>query len=106
MNANKLSVRLHGKPIGILEKTTLGKLHFSYQNAVTDNLSWSMPIKEKAFDHKYCRAYFGGLLPRDVDSKDIFSLLHKMGKECIGAVSFHDISEEVYYEPIALNTRL
>lgn len=119
MIENKLSVRLYSQPIGILERTSQGKMHFSYHHDNRLLLSNSMPLKERAFEHKHCRAYFGGLLPElestkmllakkyGFDTKDIFSFLAHFGKDCSGAVSFHRVSDPIdsNYE-IPLETRI
>lgn len=116
---NKLSVRLYGVPIGHLEKTEHGKMHFAYNHEIPLELSHSLPLKEKTFDHNNCLAYFGGLLPEssttkeilakkyNIDSKDIFSFLAMMGKDCPGAVSFNLHSEPTdIAESVELKTRI
>ncbi|MBS0286189.1 MAG: HipA domain-containing protein [Proteobacteria bacterium] len=102
---HKLSVRLFGKHLGILEQTQKGKLHFSYHDEASNPLSLFMPLKEKSFDHNHCYPYFAGLAPQGekslpllsrilgVNQNDTFSLLKMMGKDCQGAVTFHQLDE-------------
>ncbi len=59
----KLSVRLHGKPIGILTQNTFGRMEFSYlqgADGAVSPLSCSMTAKEKVYEDNACEAYFGG----------------------------------------------
>lgn len=100
-------MRLYGIPVGILEKTPERKMYFAYLKDAKMAISQSMPLKERAFDHKNCKAYFGGLIPENetfrailaeryqFDSRDIFSFLVHCGQECVGAISFHDISAPI-----------
>ena len=65
-------------------------------------------ITESAKDiykEKVCRAYFGGLLPENPNMRDLlskkymisrendFKLLEAIGRDCAGAISFHQKSE-------------
>lgn len=92
-------------PVGILERNEQGKMHFSYLQDIKNAISQAMPLKEKTFDHKNCKAYFGGLIPEneivketlarkyDFNPRDLFSFLMHVGKDCVGAISFHATSE-------------
>lgn len=83
-------------PVGILEKTTEGKMYFAYLKDAKMAISQSMPLKEKAFDHKNCKAYFGGLIPENqFKSRDVFSFLVHCDQDCVGAISFHDIAAPI-----------
>lgn len=100
----KLSVRLYGKEVGILEER-LGKMRFKYNEDATVPLSLSLPIKKTTYSEKACKGYFGGLLPESADIRKIigmqnkinanndFAMLGAIGKDCAGAVSFHGIEE-------------
>lgn len=91
-------MRLYGMPVGILERNEEGKLHFAYLKDAKIAISHSMPLKEKTFDHKSCKAYFGGLIPEKkgyFNARDIFSFLMHFGKDCVGAISFHGVSEPI-----------
>lgn len=96
-----LSVRLHGKPTGLLEQMKDGKLRFEYQDDASQ-ISFSMPLEQKRYGNMPCEKYFGGLLPESeearkaigrkfgVNPKSTFSLLRAIGHDCAGAISFHD----------------
>lgn len=108
--ANKdkqLSVRLHGKPVGILEQDFGGKIIFTYLNEAREPLSLSLPLSEEPYIGKKCTPYFGGLLPESehvrkaiakkygISARNDFSLLKAIGYDCAGAVSFHSVDEPV-----------
>jgi serine/threonine-protein kinase HipA len=100
---HELAVWLFANQVG---KLTLaqGRMQFSYApswlaHAQAAPLSGSLPLQESAFEDAACRAYFAGLLPegqmRRVLAKQMqislhndFSLLHRIGGECAGAVTF------------------
>ncbi|MGD9592230.1 MAG: HipA domain-containing protein [Candidatus Berkiella sp.] len=104
---NKLSVRLFGEEIGVLEQTQKARLHFTYRYGAQPLLSQSLPVKEKSFDHSRCFPYFAGLTPEGgralpllsrmlgVNQNDCFNLLKVMGMDCIGAVSFHELGAPI-----------
>ena len=101
-----LSVRLHGKEIGILALVN-GKMQFTYNKNIQKPISLSLPIQEAPFKEKACRAFFGGLLPENpnmrkilaekynISINDDFKLLEAIGHDCAGAISFHQIEEEI-----------
>ncbi len=107
MNKKQLSVRLNGKPIGILEQLLDGKLTFNYNNIAQQAISISMPIREQPYGQIACQAFFGGLLPESESAKkmigkiygvspnNIFSLLNLIGADCAGAISFHAMDEPI-----------
>lgn len=75
--SKQLSVRLHGKPIGVLTQNTFGRMEFSYlqgSDGAGHPLSCSMTSKEKTYDHHACEAYFGGLLPEGDAAQAIATL--------------------------------
>ena len=100
----KLSVRLYGKEVGILTDIS-GKMRFKYNSDAKTPLSLSLPIIEQVYSEKDCKGYFGGLLPESPDTRRIiamqnkinpnndFALLAAIGRDCAGAVSFHEIGE-------------
>lgn len=102
--SKKLSVRLHGIEVGILEEKN-GKMRFKYNSSPDFQLSLSLPIKEEVFPEKECKGYFGGLLPENANMRKVlakqykisenndFALLGAIGRECAGAVSFCDLDE-------------
>jgi serine/threonine-protein kinase HipA len=107
MHKDKISVRLFGKPIGILERNQKEKLHFHYLENAEVALSLSLPLKEKSFDHAHTLPFFTGLLPENMqtlstigkvlgtDPYNAFNLLSMMGFDCQGSVSFHALTEEI-----------
>lgn len=100
----QLSVRLYGKEVGILQEYG-GKMHFKYNKNAPSVLSLSLPIREEIYTEKYCKAYFGGLLPENAETRTAiairykinanndFALLAAIGYDCAGAVSFHRLNE-------------
>lgn len=107
MKKNQLSIRLHGKPIGILEQTSTGKKAFTYNSDALMPISVSMPIREEAYGEEACEAFFGGLLPESEIAKNIigkqyginpnnsFALLRAIGYDCAGAISCHEIDDPI-----------
>lgn len=103
-NIKKLSVRLYGKEIGILEDKA-GKMRFQYLKHAQTPLSLSLPIREEIYSEKRCKAYFGGLLPENdtmrkaiatkykINSNNDFAMIAAIGYDCAGAVSFHKLDE-------------
>lgn len=100
----KLSVRLNGLEVGILSLVN-GKMEFCYNENAKQQISLSLPLQKEPFKEKICRAYFGGLLPENrnmreklaqkynININDDFKLLEAIGKDCAGAISFHQIDE-------------
>ncbi len=103
----KLSVRLYGKPVGILEQDLSGNMNFRYLSDAVGSLSLSLPLREEPYPDLACKAYFGGLLPEsetirkaigkrfNINHKNDFSLLQVIGYDCAGAVSFHKIDAPI-----------
>lgn len=103
----KLSVRLYGKQVGILEQTKTGKLQFTYEDDSDLAISNSLPLDKKTFTDKECKPYFNGLLPESdivrqhigkmfgINANNDFALLKAIGHDCAGALSLHDINEPV-----------
>jgi len=100
----QLSVRLNGIEVGILSLIN-GKMEFVYNENATQPISLSLPIQKETFKEKLCRSFFGGLLPENPNMRDLlakkynininndFKLLEKIGRDCAGAISFHQIDE-------------
>ncbi|MFH0702270.1 MAG: type II toxin-antitoxin system HipA family toxin [bacterium] len=112
-SVKKLSVRLYGKEIGILEERS-GRMHFKYNDNANIPLSLSLPLGDIEYSEKRCRGYFGGLLPESekirkiiamqhkINAKNDFALLATIGRDCAGAVSFHNIDESEQNEDTLL----
>jgi serine/threonine-protein kinase HipA len=101
-----LSVRLNGRPVGQLTRAAAGELSFTYDARADQALSLSLPVREAAYEHPACEAFFGGLLPTGaarealarqagLAATDTFALLQAVGYDCAGAVSLHDPAEPV-----------
>jgi serine/threonine-protein kinase HipA len=101
--AHDMGVWLFDQPAGTLSLLG-GRLSFQYRpgwlaqpKAVA--LSQSLPLRPEPFDDHECRAFFAGLLPEghlrrliaqqyQVSSQNDFALLHAIGGECAGAITF------------------
>jgi serine/threonine-protein kinase HipA len=101
--ARHLDVYLYEMRVGKLTQEDSGRLNFQYDHHrgfEEWRLSWSMPVRNGAYDHDICHAFFGGLLPEEgererlakslgVSERNDFSLLEMVGGECAGAVSLY-----------------
>ena len=104
MIAKELSVRRNGIEVGILSLIN-GKMEFLYNETAKFPISLSMPLQKDSFKEKVCRAYFGGLLPENPNMRELlskkykininndFKLLEAIGRDCAGAISFHNVDE-------------
>ena len=76
-------------------------------------LSVSLPLSEKSFSSLRTKNFFSGLLPEGytrkavaqwmhIQENDYLTMLHNLGKECLGAVSITEPGDEsyAYYEPV------
>jgi serine/threonine-protein kinase HipA len=106
----ELDVYLNEKHVGTLIKQTNGAIEFRYDNQWVEDgfgISLSLPLSDKIFKGDKASFYFDNLLP---DNKNIletiarkfgaesirqFDILHAVGKDCVGALSFFDKEEEV-----------
>ena len=103
---DELAVHLHSKPAGTLRRTESG-LTFDYSENAQQQISLSMPVSETLYTNLACEAYFGGLLPENIESRtqiarklnanaaDTFSLLRVIGHECAGAISLTEEDAKV-----------
>lgn len=99
---NRLIIRLHGKPIGVLDDDGQ-RLVFRYNDAWLADadalpLSRQLPLQSEPFEGQQVSVFFGGLLP-EADSRDQiarklgisvnndFAMLERIGGECAGAIA-------------------
>ena len=112
--AKELSVRLHGLQVGVLRLVN-GKMEFTYDENAQKPISLSLPLQKEPFKEKVCRAFFGGLLPENpnmrellakkynINVNDDFKLLKEIGRDCAGALSFHEMTEpQKYYQMLKI----
>ena len=100
-----LRVLMNDILVGMLEKKSTGAIFFWYDQTWLDNpnaipVSLSLPLSTRAYTGARVSNYFDNLLP-DVDyirktiaekvgaqGTDAFSLLEKIGGDCVGALQF------------------
>lgn len=110
----ELSVRLYGLQVGVLRLVN-GKMEFTYDEGVQNQISLSLPLQREPFKEKACRAFFGGLLPENTNMRELlakkyninvnddFKLLKEIGRDCAGALSFHEMEEpQNHYQMIKI----
>ncbi len=94
----QLIVRLSGREIGALILKDNGNLQFRYDPGYRGQaLSVALPVREEAYPHRDCLAWFGGILPdgdvkkalaRTLGTSDRneFRMLNEIAGDCAGAV--------------------
>jgi serine/threonine-protein kinase HipA len=110
-----LQVMLNGRGVGILERAKSGAISFVYDEQW---LSWehafpvslSLPLQRQRLIGEPVIAVFENLLPDNIDIRkrlaartqadgtDAFSLLAKIGRDCVGALQF--LPSEAAIEPV------
>jgi serine/threonine-protein kinase HipA len=106
-----LKVLYHDELAGELHQTDTGRLSFVYNQAWLRSgkrraISYSLPLREEAFDERECIGFFGGLLPEEnnrdiiaknlgITSKNDFAMLKEIGGECAGAISLIEQGTEI-----------
>lgn len=97
--------------VGTLEGTDHNDTVFIYDGAYLNDtsataLSVSLPLEEVSFDPIRTRTFFEGILPEGfirhsladrmhIDESDYVSMLHNLGRECIGAVRITTDDERI-----------
>lgn len=102
----RLTVALNGRLVGALDRAANGAISFVYDPAWladaqrTIPVSLSLPLREERYSGAQVLAFFDNLLPDNdqirrmvaqrVGAKgaDAFSLLDKIGRDCVGALQF------------------
>jgi len=110
---SRLQVALNGRNVGVLERAASGAISFAYDPEwLADErraipVSLSLPLREERYSGAVVSAYFDNLLPDNdeirrlvaervgADGTDAFSLLDKIGRDCVGALQFLPEGEEV-----------
>lgn len=108
-----VSIERNGKmvPAGTISGSDVSNARFQYseeylQSPDACSLSISLPLQEQPFSPIQTANYFEGLLPEGftrrsvaqwmrVDEGDYLSILHGLGRECLGAVSITEPGEEI-----------
>jgi len=109
--AKMLDVYFEEKIVGYLQQDDHSDMNFTYaDNWLNDSaairISCSLPLQKNTFKKKECSAFFGGILPEEIQRKLIaknlgisanndFSMLEKIGGECAGALSFIPTGEKL-----------
>lgn len=103
--SGKMQVALNGRCVGMLERASSGAISFSYAEDWLDwdetfPISLSLPLQTQKFLGAPVSAVFENLLPDEdvvrrrlaervgADGADAFSLLAKIGRDCVGALQF------------------
>ena len=105
-----VSVEKNGKliPVGTIVGETTSDARFRYLDAYREEsgtpISISLPLQEDAFTAGQTAGFFEGLLPEgftrrtvaqwmNIDEGDYLSILHELGRECLGAVCITEDGE-------------
>lgn len=101
--ANRLlEVYLHHRQAGVLRRKDNGNLQFRYDRSYIEAggqpLSLNLPLREGAFPHRDCLAFFGNLLPEEdvraqlalttgISASNDYRLLERFGGDVAGAIT-------------------
>ena len=116
-----VSIELNGTriPVGRICGSDSSDACFCYveeyiQNHGTQSISISLPVQTQPFTPEQTKTYFEGLLPEGytrrtvaqwmhVDENDYLSILHGLGRECLGALCISEEGEilDASYEPVS-----
>lgn len=120
MNTLLVSIERNGTmiPVGTIRGDDPSDAYFAYLPEYLNDkdasaLSISLPLREEPYSASQTSRFFEGLLPEGftrrsvaqwmhVDENDYLSILHGLGRECLGAVCVTEPGEEFQasYEPI------
>ncbi len=120
MRKLNINVEKNGRmvPVGVIEGNSRFDASFRYLDEYMNNpenspISLSLPLQEDHFSSTQTAYFFEGLLPEGfirrsvanymhVDESDYLSILHGLGRECLGALSVTEDGDkaEAMYEPI------
>ena len=116
-----VSIERNGKQclVGSIAGTAPSDARFQYDENYLQNpdavpVSISLPLQAEPFSARQTKNYFEGLLPEGytrrtvaqwmhVDEEDYLSILHGLGRECLGAIQIRTEDEDVQasYEPVS-----
>ncbi len=116
-----VGMEIHGKQVrvGTIEGESSESAQFMYSEeyisgADPHSISVSLPLQREPFSPRETRVFFDGLLPEGFirrviagnmhfDEDDYLSILHNLGKECLGAIRIYNDDEETEfsYEPLS-----
>jgi serine/threonine-protein kinase HipA len=103
-----LEVHLSGRLAGTLLRKGNGNLRFRYDSAYVEAkgppISVNMPVRDGAYPHRDCLAFFGNLLPEEdvrrqlalatgISAANDYKLLERFGGDVAGAVTLRPVSE-------------
>jgi serine/threonine-protein kinase HipA len=101
-SSSLLEVFLHDRRAGTLRRKENGNLQFRYEREYVEvggrPLSLNLPLREEAFPHRDCLAFFGNLLPEEdvraqlalttgISAANDYRLLERFGGDVAGAVT-------------------
>ncbi|MBQ3662682.1 MAG: type II toxin-antitoxin system HipA family toxin [Clostridia bacterium] len=97
-------------PVGTISGESSDSAQFWYADSFLEDteaapVSVSLPLQPEAFPAGRTKAFFDGLLPEGftrravaeqlrLDERDYVRILHRLGRECIGALRIHERGEE------------
>ena len=99
-----ISIERNGRmvPVGLISGENYRTAQFSYVDDYLENenifpISVSLPLRRESFSAEQTRQFFEGLLPEGftrrsvaqwlhLDENDYLSILHQLGRECLGAI--------------------
>ena len=100
----QISIERNGRmvPVGVIRGENCQTAQFSYTEEYLDDgnavpVSVSLPLRQGIFSAEQTRRFFEGLLPEGftrrsvaqwlhLDENDYLSILHQLGRECLGAI--------------------
>ncbi len=106
-------------PVGTIRGSDSGDARFCYdeeyiRHHAAQPISISLPVQEAPFEPEQTKIFFEGLLPEGytrrtvaqwmrVDEGDYLSILHGLGRECLGALCISEAGEVLAeaYEPVS-----
>ena len=120
MRTLNINIEKNGRmiPVGVIEGNSGADASFRYLEDYLNDpestaISLSLPLQSDPFSALQTAGFFEGLLPEGftrrsvasfmhVDESDYLSILHGLGRECLGAVSVTEDGEkpEAKYEPV------